>query len=272
MMMKNRNILCSMALALCGILPLHAQLPQVAGTQDNTLEQSAHNGRVNFGVKGGFTSSLLLPSDFSINGQRINPVQNNYKIGYFGSFFVRINFGRHFLQPEISYALNRCDITFDLPDDTQTTTSSGNGIAGTDNVANLLPPRKATIASELHSLDIPIIYGYNVIKEEPYSLAVFGGPKLRYIFDKASKVDFMGFEQTGITEELYPLNVSFTAGVAVTISRIFFDFRYDIGISNLSRNVTYQQGTNTDLPDSHEGEIHLHRRDNVLSFSLGIFF
>ena len=188
---------------------------------------------VNFGAKGGFTASLFLVSDLSINGQRIEQVQNNYKIGYFASMFMRINFDRHFLQPEVSYTINRCNITFDKP----------------------LPAEapEGTL---------------------PYSLAAFGGPKLRYIWDKKSKVTFENFNMANIHEELYPFNVSLTLGVAVTISRIFFDFRYDIGLHNISKKITYdmpdlEPSTGENIPDS---EIRFTRKDNVLSFSFGVFF
>ena len=148
------------------------QTPVVPGTADE--EHSGHRKEtpVNFGFKGGFTSSLFLVSQFSVNGVPIDEVQNNYKIGYFGSLFMRINFDRHFLQPEISYNINRCNITFEkpLPEDA----ASG---------ARL---EEASMTSSIHSIDIPVIYGYNFIKEGPYSLAVFGGPKVRYIWDRKS--------------------------------------------------------------------------------------
>ena len=96
---------------------------------------------VNFGVKGGFTSSLFIISDFLVNGVPIEEVQNNYKIGYFGSAFMRINFERHFLQPEISYTINRCNITFrkPLPEDAP--------------IGSI--PSEAMITSSIHSIDIP---------------------------------------------------------------------------------------------------------------------
>ena len=201
------------------------QTPVVPGTADE--EHSGHRKEtpVNFGFKGGFTSSLFLVSQFSVNGVPIDEVQNNYKIGYFGSLFMRINFDRHFLQPEISYNINRCNITFEkpLPEDA----ASG---------ARL---EEASITSSIHSIDIPVIYGYNFIKEGPYSLAVFGGPKVRYIWDRKSDIDFENFDQVNIRERLRPLNLSFTVGVSVTISRVFFDFRYDMGLHNISKSVTY---------------------------------
>ena len=236
------------------------QHPSVPGTYDDDHPKTQKEHSVNFGVKGGFTSSLFLVSNFSVNGVVINEVQNNYKIGYFGSVFMRLNVERHFLQPEISYNINRCNITFEkpLPDD------APDGVI----------PEEASITSSIHSIDIPVIYGYNIIKEGPYSLAIFGGPKIRYIWARKSKVTFDNFDQQNIKEKLRPLNLSITAGVAVTISRIFFDFRYDIGLHNISKNVTYDVSSNGDINDeaNSNNEIRFHRRDNVLSFSFGVFF
>lgn len=220
----------------------------------DTPKNKPHYERtVNFGVKGGFTSSLFLATDLQVNGVTIDEIQNNYKIGYFGSVFMRINFERHFLQPEISYTINRCNITFNKPQENDAQIGA--------------LPAEASITSSIHSVDIPVIYGYNFIKQGPYSLAVFGGPKIRYIMNKQSDIDFENFDQRDIKETLHPLNFSFTLGVAVNISRIFFDFRYDLGLHNMSKRISYE------LPPDATGEdygIHFSRRDNVLSFSLGV--
>lgn len=243
---------------------------EVRGEVPDAAARHAHKSSVNFGVKGGFTSSLFLVSNLCIGGVSIDQVENNYKIGYFGSFFVRINFDKHFLQPEISYNVNRCNITFDKP--LPADAAPGSAI------------QQAGITSSIHSLDIPVIYGYNFIKDGPYGLAVFGGPKIRYIWNKKSELAFRNFDQTDIREKLHPLNLSLTLGVAVTISRIFFDFRYDIGLHNISKRVTYDATAASSLPGSElavpgpadgnlsGNDIRLRRRDNVLSFSLGVLF
>ncbi len=223
--------------------------------------KSPHNRHINFGIKGGFTSTLFAVSDLTINGVKINEVQNNYKIGYFGSVFMRINFKRHFLQPEISYTINQCNITFEKPLTQESTTEQGT-------------IQYASVTSSIHSFEVPVIYGYNIIKEGPYSLAVFGGPKFRYIWDKQSETTFENFDQQDINEDLYPINISFVMGVAVTISRVFFDFRYDLGLHNISKRVSYTPAIENNAgsePDP-SNQIRFHRRDNVLSFSLGIFF
>ena len=113
-MMRRRWLLFGIYLLACTTFTW-GQLPVVPGTEEPERPQHVHrhDRRVNFGIKGGFTSSLFLVSDLVLNGTVINEVQNNYKIGYFGSFFMRINFKRHFLQPEFSYTINRCNITFE---------------------------------------------------------------------------------------------------------------------------------------------------------------
>ena len=137
----------------------------------------------------------------------------------------------------------------------------------------ILLSEKASIASTIHSVDVPVIYGYNIIKEGPYSLAVFGGPKVRYIWDRKSDIDFENFDQVNIRERLRPLNLSFPVGVSVTISRVFFDFRYDMGLHNISKSVTYDIPADNNAADENtKNEIRFHRRDNVLSFSFGVFF
>ena len=98
--MELRRILMGLYLLAFPAM-MWGQTPVVPGTADE--EHSGHRKEtpVNFGFKGGFTSSLFLVSQFSVNGVPIDEVQNNYKIGYFGSLFMRINFDRHFLQPHL---------------------------------------------------------------------------------------------------------------------------------------------------------------------------
>lgn len=229
-----------------------AQTPQ-ATEKEHASAQSLYEGQlVNFGVKGGFTSSLFLVSDLTINDVRIDEVQNFYRIGYFGSVFMRINFKRHFVQPEISYAINRSGISFLMP-------------ATSENKA-----QTAGIETTIRNFDIPVIYGYNLVKEHPCSMAIFGGPKLRYIWGGESHVEFRNFPQEGLSERLRPFNVSLTLGVAVTISPIFFDCRYDISLHNISKEVTYQPKDSPEPLATHS--VRFRHHDNVLSFSLGVFF
>ena len=250
--MRTFALFLSLLLSGCYLSTLHAEeTDKTPGTIPVTI---------NFGAKAGFTAALSLINDFTIDGIKVEQVQNNYKVGYFASLFMRINFERHFIQPEISYSVNRCNILFDKPQ--------------AEGAPEDTPLEQASITSSIHSIDIPVIYGYNIIKDGPYSLAVFGGPKIRYIWDRKNDITFENFNLDNMKEELYPFNLNLTLGVAITISRVFFDFRYDIGLHNISKKITYTSPELTPSPGEEipDNEIRFHRRDNVLSFSLGMFF
>lgn len=234
------------------ILFMLVALPSIAQQRD--LKDYVGDKKVNFGVKGGFNSSMMLISHLSVDGHNISNIQNEYKIGYFASLFMRINFDRHFLQPELSYNINQCEIHFSAPK--------------TDDL--IATPHQYAISSRISCFELPILYGYNFVKEGPYQMAVFGGPKIRYFWDKHSENQYHNFHQTSIKEEMYPLNLSMTMGIAVTISRIFFDFRYDIGLHNISKKLDYSPNNLIDVPD--DEQIRFHRRYNTLSFSLGLYF
>ena len=77
----------------------------------------------------------------------------------------------------------------------------------------------------------------------------------------------MNYTKKGIHEKLYPLNVSVVIGVGVNISRIFFDFRYEQGIGNISKSIVYDN-INSD-GSTGVSPIIFRRRDSALSFSFG---
>lgn len=207
--------------------------------------------KVNLGIKAGFNSSMFMVSELKIKDVTIDEVQNNYKIGYFGALFMRINMKKHFIQPEVSYNVSKGEIVFDK--------------LGSQHPA--VEPDYASVQSVLHSIDFPVLYGYNVVKKGPYGMSIFAGPKLRYLWGKRNEITFTNFDQKGIHEKLYPLNVSAVIGVGVNISRIFFDFRYEQGIRNISKSIVYDNINS----DGSTGVSHIifRRRDSALSFSFG---
>lgn len=93
---------------------------------------------------------MFMVSELKIKDVTIDEVQNNYKIGYFGALFMRINMKKHFIQPEVSYNVSKCEITFDK--------------LGSQHPA--IEPDYASVQSVLHSVDFPVLYGYNVVKKD----------------------------------------------------------------------------------------------------------
>jgi hypothetical protein len=214
-------------------------------------EKEAYDKKVNIGFKTGFRSTNYIVSEMSIDGVSYdnNLLQENYRLGYYAALYSRFNFKRHFLQPEISFNIDRAGMTLNEENSANTTTE------------------KPTVKSTIYSLCFPILYGYDVVRRGPYSLSLFGGPKLEYLFK--SNLDYR-FPSYTIEEKLNPLNASIIAGVSVSISKIFFDFRYEQELFNISKSMTYTKQLDGSTPQS--GDIKFHRRESCLSFSFGLLF
>ena len=59
-------------------------------------------------------------------------------------------------------------------------------------------------------------------------------------------------------------------GLAVNLSNIFIDFRYEVGLHNFTESIIYDKAATE--PPYNEGEMAIKRRLNVLSFSVGVIF
>lgn len=224
----------------------------VAETKNEEIVNPKHS-TVSFGVKGGFNSTMLFVDVFNIGGIKVSNAQNNYKVGYFASAFMRININKHFIQPEISYNINRASVYIDAqPDNSE------------------LLEDNALVKSRMISFDAPLLYGYKFVDKHPYGMALFIGPKVAWIWDKHTEIEYSGFYQKDIKEEFKPLIYSAVFGLAVNISNIFCDFRYEIGLNNISKSIKHnEQLTSIAHKDK---EIAFKRRRNVLSFSVGVIF
>lgn len=214
--------------------------------EDSDKAKRPNEKKINIGFKMGFNSSMYFVSEFKLPAAIINSSQNNYKTGYSLSAFARYNIGDHFIQQEANYIISNGEILFNkyTPGDPQ-------------------HPGSATVSTRIVSLEFPVLYGYNFIKNGPYGMSFFVGPNLQYIWGKHNKIEFENFSVNNIKESLYPFNVTALLGVAVNISHVFFDFRYEFGLHNISKGITYED------KDGNNAHARIYRRHNVLSFSLG---
>ncbi len=220
--------------------------------KNNAITINKKGRQVKFGAKIGFNSSIYLISDFKIEDTKIKEIQNNYKIGYHFTVFTQVAFNRHFIQPELSYQINRSELSFDKTQKNQS-----------------LMPIYATIKSELHHIELPILWGYNFINKPPYGMAFFVGPKITYLWKKKSKVEYHNFDFNDLEEKIRPLNLGCAIGVSINISQLFFDFRYEQSFFNMSKEVRY---TPIITDEAKSGKTNFNRRESVLSFSVGMLF
>lgn len=92
-------------LLLIALLLLTLSVP-VRGEKKGLQEEP----KINVGIKGGFNSSMYFTSRLELDGERMEDVQNNYKVGYFAALFFRVHMKRHFIQPEMMYNVYKGEI------------------------------------------------------------------------------------------------------------------------------------------------------------------
>lgn len=200
---------------------------------------------INYGVKGGFSSTVYNVNEFIVASIPIHNYVAKSEISLFYTAFARVNIKRHYLQTEVSYNISKYSIDFKC--------NIWNPIAESHD--------KSTFSTKIVGIEIPLYYGYHILKEGPYGLSVYAGPKTKFVLTNRSKHTFDNFPYNEITEHIYPINFSLMAGLGINISRVFFDFSFETGLHNISKGFITDNGNPNDLI--------FNRRKNVLSFSIG---
>lgn len=217
-----------------------------------TFAQQKRVALINYGVKGGFSSTIYEVNELSVAGSPINEFIAKSEISSFYTAFARINIKRHYLQTEVSYNISNYSIEFsrDQWDDTAQ------------------PHDKSIIGTKIIGLEVPFYYGYHILKEGPYGLSFYIGPKAKFILTNYSRHTFENSPYKELEESIYPINFSLMTGLGVNISRIFFDFSFEYGLHNISKEFNTIDTENNFSTNS----LIFNRRKNVLSFSIGFMF
>lgn len=227
--------LLSLILSLCSIAAYAQQ-------KDNLL---------NWGVKSGFSSTIYKVEEFIVGAHPITNHIAKSEISSFYTAFMRINIHRHYLQSELSYNISNYSIYF--PTEQWKTSATETDLS--------------SISTKIIGLEVPLYYGYHIIKEGPYSMSLYLGPKAKYILTDYSRHIFENLPYHQIEESIYPINLSLMTGLEINISRIFFDFSFEYGLHNISKGFTIDNE-----PHINAKEFTFNRRKNVLSFSIGFMF
>lgn len=217
-----------------------------------TFAQQKGVALINYGVKGGFSSTIYEVNELSVAGSPINEFIAKSEISSFYTAFARINIKRHYLQTEVSYNISNYSIEFSRNqwDDTAQ------------------PHDKSIIGTKIIGLEVPFYYGYHILKEGPYGLSFYIGPKAKFVLTNYSRHTFENSPYKELEESIYPINFSLMTGLGVNISRIFFDFSFEYGLHNISKEFNTIDTENNFSTNS----LIFNRRKNVLSFSIGFIF
>lgn len=231
-MPKNRiTILC---LLLCSFTLLAAQ------------QHEKNRLKINAGVKIGFHASTYNSTDFQIDGYEYDDrvIQSN-KIGYSIAPFIRFTYKKVYLQTETGLSLSHYYFEFNEKSNAE---SEGQ-----------IPTYEITT----YCLQVPLLFGYDFLRSGAYGMSVFTGIKTRFLFTAQDKQKYKNFEYTDMHEQLTKTNFYWEIGLGVNIANFYFDFVYDIGLSN---------NTNGIKCNSLDKTFYAKRSDNMLNFSVGIMF
>ena len=203
----------------------------------------------NIGMKAGFQAVTYNDPDFGIDGYRFdtNNIQSN-KIGYALSLFARITKSKFFLQTEGTFGIS--NHSFDFHDEPVNTEEN-------------FIPNNTVYDLKTYCLQVPILFGYNVVQKGRYGLSLFTGPRTKFIFTSMSQQQFKHFYYEELEEILADKVYFWEIGMGIKISRVFLDITFDAGLNKAASHIISHS----------DGKIFSSsRRDNVLSFSVGFIF
>lgn len=208
----------------------------------------------NWGGKVGFNSTFPIINALTIDGVEAENVRLQYKVGYLGAAFCRINIDRFYIQPSLSWNYSAGDLRFSVPAE-----------ASSDQDLNQPLPENQ-LSYKTASLELPVMIGYYLIKDGPYALSMMAGPNIKYNY-KTSYTALFSDTPREYTNESTPFGISFTTGVGVSIWRLFFDFTYEFGLNHVESDFKERF-----TPEAADGNITINKRTNAMSFSLGFLF
>ena len=212
-------------------------------------QESRKKPEFNIGIKAGFHALTYNDPEFDIDGYKFdkNCIHSN-KIGYTITPFARITYKSLYIQSEATFGVTYH--SFDFNDSKRN--SDGNFV-----------PNNTVYNLRTYSAQIPILVGYNFVDRSKFGMSVFTGPRTKFIFSSRSRQEFKHFNDATLEEVLCKKVYYWEVGLGVKIDKVFFDFAYDIGLSDASKFIK-SNATGKTFNSS--------RRDNVLSFSVGMIF
>ena len=219
-------------------------LPVCIGAQE-----SDKRIRFNAGLKAGFQAITYNDPTFDIDGYTYNEntIQSN-KIGYTIAPFLRLSRGRFYIQVEGTFGITRH--SFDFTDTRQGSISE-------------ITPNTPVYDLKTYCIQVPLLLGYDFIKQDRYGMSVFSGAKTKFLFTSHNCQQFRHFVYDDLEEILNKKTYYWEVGLGVKIYNVFFDFVYDLGLTDASR---YIRAPKIDKRFASA------RRNNILSFSVGMIF
>lgn len=224
---------------------------------DAQEERPVSSGKIfNFGFTIGYNAIFPVINSLTVDEVEIENIHLKYKVGHLASIFCRINIDRFFIQPSFSWRRSEADILFTIPP----------ALLPEDYLLNGATYNSSLTMKKL-SLQAPIMIGYNIVNEGPYTLSFMAGPNIKYNYKTSYTSTSIENRQEFINENT-PYGISISTGIGVRIRQLFFDFCYEFGLNQVE-SVFKSKAPEVPIASYN---VRIDKRTNVLSFSLGLLF
>jgi len=201
--------------------------------------------RVNYGFKVGLNALATTRYNTFYAGDTTSGSYTN-KNGYSAGAFFRVNYSKLFLQPEAvwNYHQQRCG--FLIPD-------SYNPNSYLSKALNI----------NMKALNANVLLGYSLIKDKPFLFDAYLGASVKWTY----RINYKINEENSYSGKSNFLCYAGIVGCSMNISKLYFDFRYELNQPNTNLDFSNIPG----IPENYRG-VFLEKNENVLSFSVGMMF
>lgn len=172
----------------------------------------------NIGIRVGLTTSQLT-TDLS------EQFSSENTLGYQGGAFVRLNFNKFYVQPELIYNHRSTKLEYEI-----------NPVIDGEN-------QRVGVKSDMKigTFDIPIIAGFKLVKTKMLNVRVFAGPEISFSTNKDISYEYTTDDGEDFDGEAGKISVNdfnsttwyLQAGAGVDVLFLTFDIRYEKGLSDL---------------------------------------
>jgi hypothetical protein len=134
----------------------------------------------------------------------------DYRLGYVGGAFVRLNINQFYLQPEVLLSSKNTFIRTDI--------STNN--TNPDNPVSTSP------TLQLNSVDVPLLLGLKLIQTDQFNLRLMGGPLASIVFDSKGLRGLFSSE-TPVRDAYNKSIWGYQAGIGADLGSLTLDAVYE---------------------------------------------
>lgn len=171
---------------------------------------------ITLGLHAGLVSTKL-DAEATSQMPSVDDIKERSENGMMMGAFLRVNFNKWYLQPELNYVKRKGKLN-----------------VGIEALNNILPTDIT-----LHSLDIPVLLGYKIIKLPIFKLRAFAGPVASFKLDQSLNFGNITDETSNVVNDIKSADFKSAVwngkvGVGVDVWKLTLDLDYEFGLTDVS--------------------------------------